>query len=250
MKIVIANWKMNFGLEDSLIFVKNFKRQKFVKTGEIVLAPSFIALSVVQKALAGTKIKLGAQDVFWEEKGAFTGEISPLMLKEIGVLYVIIGHSERRQYLKETDEMIAKKVRAALENRLIPVLCIGETLKERKQRLTERVIKNQLNRDLAEVKSQLLRTNNLVIAYEPIWAIGTGRAASPKEIVKIHQLIRNWFLDNYEKEIAQKVKIIYGGSVNKDNIRLFASQPMIEGFLVGGASLDLNEFIQIIKCNQ
>lgn len=247
MRIIIANWKMKFTIKESLNFLRRFKKQKLPFGVEVVLAPSFISLKEVGEGLKKTSLKLGAQDVFWQEKGAFTGEISPEMLKETRVEYVIVGHSERRQWLKETDEMINAKIVNLLKNDLMPVVCVGETWQEKNENLTEKVICRQIKVGFRNIKTD----KTLVIAYEPVWAIGTGRPAFPEDAAQMHQLIRKCLEKIFGREAVKKnARVIYGGSVNAQNTAAFAKEEGIDGFLVGGASLDPEEFYKIIKACQ
>ncbi|HEX9664699.1 MAG TPA: triose-phosphate isomerase [Patescibacteria group bacterium] len=234
-KIIIGNWKMYLSLKESLRLAKDLKKIKLKKGVEVVVCPSLSALTEVKKVLP-KKIKLGAQNVFWEKKGAYTGEVSAGLLKELGCHYVIVGHSERRQYLEETDEMINQKVLAVLENKLVPIVCVGENLAQRRKKQTEKVILNQLEKNLKNVKIQ--NADKLIIAYEPIWAIGTGQACRPEEAVRIHNLIRQRW---------PGTKIIYGGSLDGGNIASYSVQPEIDGALVGGASARAKEFIKLLN---
>ncbi len=251
-KLIVANWKMNPQsiAETKRIFSVVKKGIKNIKNVEVVICPPFTALSSIQYQVSS--IKLGAQDCFWEEKGAFTGEISPLMLKNLGCEYVIVGHSERRKYLKETDEMINKKIKAAIIAKLKPILCIGETLEERKKGKTFKVLNEQLKRALNHLPTHLL--NHLIIAYEPVWAIGTGQACDTLEAKKVILFLR---------KSLKKTPVLYGGSVNSKNAVSYVKDynppttlPLakgerapaaFDGLLIGGASLKRKEFIKIAK---
>jgi len=245
-KLIVANWKMNPQslLEAKKLFnsIKNRikKNSALLKKTEIIICPPFVYLAPLSKLLQPTTYnlqpKLGAQDLFWAKMGAFTGEISPMMLKNLGVEYVIVGHSERRHILKETDEMIAKKLEAAIKNKLKPILCIGETEKERKSGKTFQVLKNQLKKALKSTSNVKLQTSNLIIAYEPVWAIGTGNPCKPEDAKEV--LI-------FLKKLTQP-SILYGGSVNSQNAKDYI-EVGFDGLLVGGASLNHKEFIKIIK---
>lgn len=220
---------------------------KKVKNPEIVVAAPFIYLDNLKSKNKNLKIKLGAQNVFWENQGAYTGEVSPLMLKNLGVEYVIIGHSERRKYLGETDEMINKKVLASLKTGLKVVLCVGENLKirQRGQKAVENFVKNQLQKDLKKVSSiKYQASKNLIIAYEPIWAIDTGRSCPPEDALKMIKFIKRIMTTNYK---LKTTKVIYGGSVDSKNIKNFVKYKEIDGVLVGGASLKLKEVLKIIQ---
>lgn len=240
--LIIANWKMNKNIGEAISYVKELKNLVKNQDKEIVICPAFTALSAVSAELVTSKIKLGAQDLYFEEKGAFTGEISPSMLKEMDCKYVILGHSERRKYFNETDEIVNKKIKIALKNKLIPILCIGETLEQRKAKKTEEVIEKQFENSLKGIKS-----NNLVIAYEPVWAIGTGHNATPEHAEEVHALIRQLINKKLGSEAENKIRIIYGGSVNPKNAKELLSQDNIDGALVGTASLDAKKFFDIIS---
>lgn len=242
--IFIANWKMQL-LHDEAIALAKEMAEKFghgVSGADIVIAPDQTAICEVGKAIKDTKIMLGAQDSFWEEKGAFTGEVSPAELVAMGCKYVIVGHSERRQKLGESDEVVAKKLRAVLKDNMTPVLCVGETQAERDAGETEQILSRELTSALSGVK---LEEGELVVAYEPIWAIGTGIAAGPEDVKAEHKFIR----DTVEKVLladSKKVRIIYGGSVTGANMKDFLAVPDVSGALVGGASLKAEEFFKII----
>jgi triosephosphate isomerase len=237
-KIILAgNWKMHKNQAESLEFVQAFKPEidNADESREIVLCTPFTSLTVMSKNLHGGRIKLGAQNLHWEDKGAYTGEIAGNMLTEIGVDYVIVGHSERRQYFGETDKTVNLRLKAAQRHNLIPILCVGETKQQRDAGETEMVIINQLKQDLVDVDQ-----SNLVIAYEPIWAIGTGDTCEANEANRVIGIIRQQ-LDN------KNVTIQYGGSVKPDNIDEIMAQPEIDGALVGGASLDPIGFARIVN---
>lgn len=243
--IIAGNWKMNKTLDEALELVQELKELVKDAECEVVVCPTFISLVQVIDALKGTNIKVGAQNMYFEEKGAYTGEISPNMLKSIGVEYVILGHSERRQYFKELDEELNKKVKAAFENDLIPILCVGESLNERESGITEIIVKNQLDKDLAEVEKEFVE--KMIIAYEPIWAIGTGKTATDKQADETIAYIRSVIEGSYGKETAEKVRIQYGGSVKPSTIKGQMAQPNIDGALVGGASLVASDFAAIVN---
>lgn len=211
---------------------------------EVVVCPPFTSLTVMSKIFAGSKIKLGAQNLFWEMKGAYTGEISPAMLIDAGCTYVILGHSERRQIMGENDAIINRKVRAALDAELIPILCVGETLQERENNRAREVVKEQLTRDL---KNITFAPQGLVIAYEPVWAIGTGVNASSDDAQEMIGFIRSYLAKIYDRELADSVRILYGGSVNEENIAEFMGEVDVDGALVGGASLQPNSFAGIVR---
>jgi len=211
---------------------------------EVVVCPPFTSLTVMSKIFAGSKIKLGAQNLFWEMKGAYTGEISPAMLIDAGCTYVILGHSERRQIMGENDTIINRKVRAALDAELIPILCVGETLQERENNRAREVVKEQLTRDL---KNITFAPQGLVIAYEPVWAIGTGVNASSDDAQEMIGFIRSYLAKIYDRELADSVRILYGGSANEENIAEFMGEVDVDGALVGGASLQANSFARIVR---
>lgn len=244
--IIAGNWKMNKTTKKAVQFVEELKKQIGNYPGvEIVICPPFTALSKVAEALEGSKMVMGAQNMYPEPAGAYTGEISPLMLLEVGCEYVIIGHSERRILLNETDEIINKKLKSASTYRLKPIFCVGETLKQREEGKTQEVVYNQLIKGLSDLgKDDVLK---MVIAYEPIWAIGTGRTATPEEVNTIHKFIRQILNDIYDQKLARQIRIQYGGSVRPDNIDTLMSQSDIDGVLVGGASLDIRSFTRIVK---
>lgn len=243
LPIIAGNWKMNTTLSTAITLVRELKEGLEAISGvEKVICPPFISLAVIKEILAGSSIKLGAQNMYFEEKGAYTGEISPLMLKEL-CQYVIIGHSERRQYFGETDEMINKKLKAVLKFGLNPIFCIGEKLEEREAGRTKEVVTEQILKGLKGIEDP----GGLVIAYEPVWAIGTGKPACGEDANEVIGFIRSLLSELFGKELGQAIRIQYGGSVNKENIAEFILQPEIDGALVGGASLNPEEFISIVK---
>jgi len=212
---------------------------------ETVLAPPFTALQALGRELQDSPVKLSAQDVHWAEEGAFTGEISPSMLRDVGCTYCIIGHSERRQLFGETDDQVRKKLLSCLKAGLEPILCVGETLEEREGDRIQTVIARQIQEALKGLSAEDLRLG--VIAYEPVWAIGTGRSATPAAAQEVHAFIRGLLEDGFNKTLAMEKRIVYGGSVTPDNIRELYSQPDIDGALVGGASLKPDKFLALIK---
>jgi len=212
---------------------------------DIVVCPPYTALSEVSEVIADTIIQLGAQDVYWEEEGAFTGEVSCKMLKDAGCGFVITGHSERRQYFGETNESVNKKTKAALAHGLIPIVCVGETLSEREKGSTFKVLDDHIKNGLKGISEQdILKT---VIAYEPVWAIGTGKTATPSQAQEAQKYIRDLLKNEYNKEVADNVRIQYGGSVKPQNIVELMQQPDVDGALVGGASLEVSSFAEIVK---
>lgn len=240
---IAGNWKMNTTVAQASTLVAEMReRLDRVEGVEKVLCPPFISLATIGELLRGTSIKLGAQNMYFEEKGAYTGEVSPLMLSQL-CEFVILGHSERRQYFAETDELINKKVGAALKIGLTPILCVGEKLEEKEAGETAEVVARQVRGALEGIESP----QGLVIAYEPIWAIGTGKAATPPESNDTTGLLRRTVAQLYGEEFAQGVRILYGGSVTASNIAGFMEQPEIDGALVGGASLKAEEFSSIVE---
>ncbi len=216
-----------------------------VKEVEIVIAPPYTALGSVAGAIKGSNIFLSAQNIFWEESGAFTGEVSPLMLKDIGCQCAIIGHSERRQYFGETNETVNKRLKAALKVSLTPIVCIGEVLEEREAEKTLDVIEQQLKEGLNGLSADEME--KVVVAYEPVWAIGTGKTATPDQAQEVHQFIRKLITQIFSEKVADGTRILYGGSVKPDSIDQLMSQKDIDGALVGGASLKADSFARIIK---
>lgn len=245
-RIIAGNWKMNKTRDEAVDLVGDLKEMLAdVGDVEVVVCPPFTALDAVREALRGSNIELGAQNMHWEEEGAFTGEISPLMLRNLGCMYVILGHSERRTYFGETDETVNRKVKSAIANGLLPIICVGETLDERDAGKTEEVVVRQTKAALSGVKTN--GAERIVIAYEPVWAIGTGRTASADEANRVIHIIRQSVAEVFNERIAQEVRIQYGGSVKPQNIADFLGQPEIDGALVGGASLDAASFAAIVK---
>jgi len=214
---------------------------------DVVIAPPFTALEAARETIGSANIGLSAQNVFWEEKGAFTGEISPSMLLDVGCDWVIIGHSERRQFFGETDETVNKRMKAALSAGLKPIFCVGETLDDRESEKTNSVIEAQLVGGFAGIPADDL--DQIVVAYEPVWAIGTGKTASPEQAEEVHAFIRKWVSDNYSASIAEGLRILYGGSVKPDNAKELMGQENIDGALVGGASLKAGDFSAIIRAS-
>jgi len=244
--IIAGNWKMNNNSAESVELVSQLKEMiSGAKEVEVVVAPPYTALSSVATAIRGSTIALSSQNIFWEEKGAFTGEISPAMLKDVGCQYAIIGHSERRQYFGETNETVNKRLKAALGASLTPIVCIGETLEEREADKTLTVIEQQVKVGLAGISSGEME--KVVIAYEPVWAIGTGKTATPEQAQEVHQFIRGILAQVFGEGVAEGIRILYGGSVKPDNVDQLMSQKDIDGALVGGASLKADSFARIIQ---
>ena len=246
-KLIIAgNWKMNKTVAESLELANGLVRElKEVKEVDIAICPPFTALSEVSKAVIDSNIRIGAQNMSQNGYGAHTGEIAAGMLKEFSTKYVILGHSERREYQRESDELIAAKAKAAHEAGLKPIVCVGEQLEERESGNTENVVGTQVRGSLAGLTTEeMLGT---VIAYEPVWAIGTGKTATAEQAQEVHAFIRNLLADLFDADTAKAVRIQYGGSVKPDNARELMSQPDVDGALVGGASLDVRVFSELIK---
>ena len=243
---IAANWKMNTTLQEATALVNNLKDNlKNLEQKEVVLCPPFVYLPAVRNILKGSELKLGAQNVYYQQKGAFTGEISTTMLKDIGCTYVIIGHSERRQIFKEDNDTINEKIKAALAGGLSPIFCVGELLEERTENATEKVIRSQIENGLDDIPSD--KYNQIVIAYEPVWAIGTGKNATPEQAQETHSFIRKLLVVLSNDVSAREVRIIYGGSVNPDNIESLIIGEDIDGALVGGASLSADSFTKIVN---
>lgn len=244
--IAVANWKLNKTVGEAFEFVSALKDMVSDDDGvEVVVAPAFTALSSVSSALGESNIHLAAQDVFWEDDGAFTGEISPAMLKDVDCEYVIIGHSERRQYFGETNDSVNKKVKAALSYDLKPIVCVGESLDDREAGRTETVIEDHVRNGIMGISQDAMLST--VVAYEPVWAIGTGVTATPDQAQLAHLFIRSLLSELYSVDLAAAVRIQYGGSVKPDNISELMAQPDVDGALVGGASLEVESFAQIVK---
>lgn len=243
LPMIAGNWKMNTTISEAIGLVNEMRRGLDAVSGvDKVICPPFVSLAAVKELLKGSSIKLGAQNLYFAEKGAYTGEISPLMLADL-CEFVIIGHSERRQYFGETGESVNKKIRAALKAGLKPILCLGEKLAENEAGRTEEVVTEQLRSSLAGIDYH----PDLVIAYEPVWAIGSGKAATANQANKTMGLIRRNFAQLYDKAVAQEIRILYGGSVTADNIAEFMPQAEIDGALVGGASLKADQFLSIVR---
>jgi len=247
--VIAGNWKMNKNIVESVSLVKELKDfVRGIKGVDIVVCPPFTSLWVVKEIINGTNIHLGAQNIYWETKGAFTGETSPLMLKDVGCEYIVLGHSERRQYFKETSEEVAKKTEAALSVNLIPIVCVGENLKEKESGKTKVIIEQEIEALFLKIDSTL--AGRIIVAYEPIWAIGTGRSSNSQDANLIIKFIRELFFSKYGGKIAERIRILYGGSVNPKNISEFMNESDIDGALVGGASLHALSFSQIVRATK
>lgn len=245
-KVIAGNWKMNNDLNETVNLISGIKNlhEKSAKV-DVIVSPPFTSLETAAELLKGSSIKLSAQNMSYEDSGAFTGEISGRMLKSVGCEYVILGHSERRTIFGESNEIINKKMKKALEVGLKPIFCIGETLEEREANITEEVIEKQIRQGLKDITESEL--SDLIVAYEPVWAIGTGKTASPEQAQQVHNFIRNLISGLFSSNFADNLIIQYGGSVKPDNAKELLGQPDIDGALVGGACLKAESFIGIIN---
>lgn len=244
--VIAGNWKMYKTVKETRDFIETFK--PLVKNSahcEIVIAPPFTALSDAVKAVQSSNIRISAQDLYWEKEGAFTGEVSASMLAEAGCSYTIVGHSERRQYFGESNETVSKKIRAALSGALTPIVCVGETLAEREGGKTQQVLETQCYQGLAALTANDF--SHIILAYEPVWAIGTGRTATPELAEEAHRFIRDMIQRAVGEKVAQNLRILYGGSVKPENIKGLMAQADIDGALVGGASLQADFFARIVN---
>jgi triosephosphate isomerase len=244
-KIIAGNWKMNNDIAQTIELIKGITARASSAKAEVIVCPPFTSLLTAAQLLAGSSVKLGAQDVSLHDSGAYTGEISVAMLKSVGCAYVIVGHSERRQYHAETNEIVNQKAKKVLAGGLLPIICIGETLEEREKGVTDRVLTTQTTGVLAGLPASDVERS--IIAYEPVWAIGTGKTATKEQAEDAHRLIRSVIAGLYSRETADKVIIQYGGSVKPDNAKELLSQPNIDGALVGGACLKADSFEAIVN---
>ncbi|MCG2714640.1 MAG: triose-phosphate isomerase [Candidatus Omnitrophica bacterium] len=245
--IIAGNWKMYKNISEAIELSNGLKRELFkldFESTEVVLCPPFTALAEVAEVLSESDIGLGGQDMYWAEEGAFTGEISANMLKDAGCQYVIIGHSERRQFFAESNETVNKKIKAAIKCELTPIVCVGENLQEREQNKTFNVIEDHIKQALVDIDAQQMQ--KIVVAYEPVWAIGTGKTATPEQAQEVHKYIRDLLKKMYGEDVAQGVRIQYGGSVKPENILELMAKPDVDGALVGGASLKIDAFAAIV----
>ena len=245
---VAGNWKMNTDSHSSVELAKRIATDSCEVAGHrvtVAVCPPFVYLQTVAKTLSASSIGVGAQDIYYESKGAFTGEVSAAMLKDIGCTYVLCGHSERRHVIGETDELINKKVAAAISGGLLPILCVGELLSERKTLQTEEVVKRQIKKGLSGLSEE--KVSAVTIAYEPVWAIGTGLTATPQQAQEVQALIRKLLEQMYDGKLSQEIRILYGGSVKPDNAAELMAQEDVDGLLVGGASLNADDFLAIIR---
>ena len=245
-RVIAGNWKMFKTTAETRAFFSAFlPLVADSRNCDIVIAPAFTAIAAAVQAAAGSNVVIAGQDVYWEKEGAFTGEISPTMLAETGCRFVIIGHSERRQYFDETNEMVAKKTKAALAAGLTPIVCLGEMLAEREAGMTERVCRTQFHGSLGALTAE--EFSRILIAYEPVWAIGTGKTATPDIAAAAHRFLRQCAAEQFSAAHASASRILYGGSVKPDNIQGLMAQEELDGALVGGASLDAKSFASIVK---
>ena len=244
--IIAGNWKMYKTIADALELANGLKRELYAIEGvDIVIAPGFTLLDEISDVISGSNINLGAQNAHWEAEGAFTGEASVAQLKELDVKYIIIGHSERRQFFGETNEGVNKRIKAVLSGGLIPIMCVGENLSQREKGNTFSVVQDHLRGGLEGIEKE--EAKDIIFAYEPVWAIGTGKTATPAEAQEVHGFIRKKLAEIYDNDTAQSMRIQYGGSVKPDNIEDLIKQEDIDGALVGGASLKVDSFSEIVK---
>ena len=243
--IIAGNWKMHKTINEAKSFVEEIKGSIKETDVEAVICAPYTILKDLKEVTKGTNIKVGAQNMHFEENGAFTGEISPLMLKELEIDYVIIGHSERRQYFNETDETVNKKVKKALEHSIIPIMCVGESLEEREAGDTKSIVKSQVEKGLQGINHEDIK--KIVVAYEPIWAIGTGKTASSEDANEVIAYIREVIKNVSSEDISEEIRIQYGGSVKPSNVEEIMNQSDIDGALVGGASLEPKDFIELVN---
>ena len=244
--LMAGNWKMYKTISESIALVQELKKScEGVRDREILVCTPATSFAAVRDLIRGSNLQLGAQNLHWETQGAFTGELSGPMLKEAGCQFVIVGHSERRQYFSEDDASVNKKMKAAFQHGLTPIVCVGETLQEREAGDTLKVVERQVKVGASGLTPE--QASRLVIAYEPVWAIGTGKTATPEQAQEVHALIRKLLSGLYGEAAAQKIRILYGGSVKPDNVDSLMAQPDIDGGLVGGASLKAADFARIVK---
>jgi triosephosphate isomerase len=248
-KIIAGNWKMNKTGTEAASFARDLKIKTLnINKTEIVVCPPYIAIMPVYEILKESRIKIGAQNVHWEPSGAFTGEVSAEMIEKAGCKYVIIGHSERRQYFGEINQSVNKKIKQTLTTSLCPIVCVGETLQQRETGQTKDVVKTQITEGLAGLSIDQMK--RLVLAYEPVWAIGTGVTATPAQAEEVHHFIRELLAELLNSQIADSAQILYGGSVKPDNVKELLSQDNIDGGLIGGASLKVDSFVEMIRTTE
>ncbi|MBU1711397.1 MAG: triose-phosphate isomerase [Proteobacteria bacterium] len=246
--LIAGNWKMHTSIAEAKELAQTIARASAdVSDRDVMIAPPFTHLAAVADVLAGSKVILASQNICWEEKGAFTGEISPVMLKEFGCSMALVGHSERRHVFGETDSIINKRITGALKFGITPILCVGETIEEREGGKTFGVLETQTKKGL--LNAEITNADRIVVAYEPVWAIGTGKTATVEQAQEAHAFLRKLLSELFEKNIASQIRILYGGSVNPDNVDLLMNQEDIDGALVGGAALKADSFSRIIHFN-
>jgi len=246
---IAGNWKMHTTAPEAEVLLQSLRESlSDIEDVDVAVCPPFPYLMMASRLIEGSRIRLGAQNMSWEKKGAFTGEVSPEMLKDAGCELVILGHSERRHIFSETDEVVHRKIQKALEIGLHPIVCVGETLEERESGRTDRVVEDQIEGCLGGISGSDM--NHITIAYEPVWAIGTGKTATPEQAQEAHRSIRVWLEHHFNRDIAEIVRIQYGGSVKPENARVLLAQPDIDGALVGGASLKAPDFTAIVKAGR
>ncbi|MFC4077516.1 triose-phosphate isomerase [Salinithrix halophila] len=243
--VIAGNWKMYKTVNEALEYFTSFREKGEAEGVETVLCAPFVALPALVEAAKGSRIGIGAQNMHWEEEGAFTGEVGPSMLNAVGVPYVVIGHSERRTYFAETDEAVNKKTQSAISHDLVPIVCVGETLEEKEADRTQEVVREQVVKALAGLSSD--EVTQVVLAYEPVWAIGSGKSATAEDAEEVIRFVRKTVADQYDQQVANDIRILYGGSVKPGNIDSFLEQPDIDGALVGGASLDADSFARLVE---
>lgn len=244
--LIAGNWKLHKTIPEAIQLANELKRKLYdFDRGDLLICPPFTALSAVADVLQGSNIYLGAQDLFWEDSGAFTGEVSGPLLRDAGCSFVIVGHSERRQYFGDNDEVVNKKLQAAINSGLTPILCVGEPLEKREQKVTKEYLRKRLRANLRGLGGEMVM--KIVFAYEPIWAIGTGRTATPQMAGETQRFIRQLFEEHYDSTVAGGMRIIYGGSVKPENAPALMAEEDVDGFLIGGASLQADSFIKIAQ---
>lgn len=245
-RIIAGNWKMYKTISEAIELANGLKRELYkIDDLDIIICPPFTALDAVSEILQGSNIKFGSQNVHWAKEGAYTGEVSGPMIKDLGCQYVILGHSERRQYFGETNEIVNKKIKSALEIGIMPIICVGENLKEREDGKTFDIVENHIQGSLDSLTNNDMK--NVIIAYEPVWAIGTGKTATPQQAQEVHLFIRKELEKIFGQETADETALLYGGSVKPGNIKELIEENDIDGALVGGASLDVASFSEIVK---
>jgi triosephosphate isomerase len=245
--LIAGNWKMNGLIQEARDLATGLRKELGSHSGppEILVCPPFLALIAVREVLEGSPIRIGAQDVHWEAKGAFTGEVSTAMLKDVGCTAVILGHSERRHIMGETNEMVNRKVKACLAAGLLPIVCVGELLEERNMGVTREVVERQITKGLDGLSPD--EVAKIVIAYEPVWAIGTGKTATPRQAEEVHHYVRKLVTQKSGEAVGKGIRILYGGSVSPDNVKELMAEEDIDGALVGGASLKVESFVNIVR---